>query len=308
MPGIYDQKIARTNVPIPDAQVAEVIKGATDTSVVIRNAKQARLSTKVTKQNVLSTLPTAFWLGGDTGLKQTTMAAWENVTITAEELAVLLPIPNALVDDTSIPLWNEVRPLLAEAIAVKVDNAGIYGQDKPASWPTAIIPGAVAAGNVVTATSDLLVDVANLGLAVAQDGFDLSAFLTGRGYAWRLRAARDGDGRPVYDGDGKTLYGLPIDESKWFPTTAAHIGLAGIDWDAHTFGVRQDMTFDLFDQMVINDADGKVIFNAAQQDSKVMRVVFRGGFARAMPATRGEYGAQVSNAGRFPAAVLSTGV
>ena len=303
---VYDQIIARTNVPIPDAQVAEILKLTPDTSVVARFAKSARLSTKVTKQTVLSTLPTAYWLNSDTGLKQTTSAAWENVSITAEELAVLLPIPNSLVDDTSIPLWNEVKPLLAEAIAVKVDNACLYGNDKPASFPTAILTGAVAAGNVVSPTTDLMVDLANVGLAIAQDGFDLDGWITGRGYNWRLRAARDGNGRPVYDGDGKTLYGYGIGESKWFPNSAAR--LLGVDWSAHTLGIRQDMTFDLFDQMVISDDAGKVIFNAAQQDSKVMRVVFRCGFARAIPVTRGEYGAQVNGGAgsfRFPAAVLA---
>lgn len=302
MAPVFDQQIARANVPIPDAQVQEIIKAAPEKSVALARAKRARLSTKVTKQNVLTTLPEAYWVNGDTGLKQTTTAKWENVSITAEELAVLVPIPNALVDDTTIPLWSEVRPLIAEAIGVKTDNAVIYGYDKPASWPGAILPGAVAAGNVITPSADLMVDVGKMGGAIAGDGFIMDGFISPAGYDWALRTARDADGRPIYDGDGKSVYGVPMDASRIFPQNV--VALLGIDWSSIVVGIRQDMTFDMFDQMVINDADGKVIFNAAQQDSKVMRVVFRLGYTYAIPVIRGAGGVQRPAAGRFPAAVL----
>ena len=160
---VLNEQIVRANVPIPDAQVSEIIKAVPERSVALARARKARLSTKVTKQPVLSALPEAYWVNGDTGLKQTTSAKWENLTITAEELAVLVPIPNALVDDSAIPLWSEVRPLLVEALGVKTDNAILYGYDKPASWPAAILPGAVAAGNVVTPSADLMVDIGKLG-------------------------------------------------------------------------------------------------------------------------------------------------
>jgi HK97 family phage major capsid protein len=299
---LYDGQIARANVPIPDAQIAEIIKAAPVKSVVLNRARQVRLSTKVTKQPVLSTLPEAYWVNGDTGLKAATTAAWAPITITAEELAVLCPIPNALVDDSSIPLWAEVKPLLAEAIGIKVDLACLYGVDKPASFPVAILPGAVAAANVITAGSDLMADTAAMAQAIVQDGFDPSGFVGPAGYDWALRAARYPNGYPAYEGDGKSLYGQPLDTTRLFASTATRLML--VDWAAHAVGIRQDITMDLFDQMVISDDTGKVIFNSAQQDSKVLRVVFRLGFARAIPVIRGEVGVQLGSAGRFPAALL----
>lgn len=299
---VFDQSVSRSDVPIPDAQVTEIVKAMPEKSVALARCRRARLSTKTTKQTVLSTLPEAYWVNGDTGLKQSTTAKWENVSITAEELAVLVPIPNALVDDASIPLWEEVKPLLVEALAVKVDNAAIYGVDKPTSWPAAIIPGAVAAGNVIDPSADLLVDIGQMGAAIAGDGFTMDGFVAPAGYAWVLRTARDGNGRPIYDGTGKQVYGINLDESRLFPTGVAN--LLGVDWTSMVMGIRQDMTFDMFDQMVISDEDGKVIFNAAQQDSKVMRVVFRLGFQTAIPVIRGANGVQRAAAGRYPAAVL----
>ena len=119
---------------------------------------------------------------------------------------------------------------------------------------------------------------------------------------------RTADGALVYQppgglGAGQTagLYGYPLNEvlnGAWNP---AVLSLLGADWTKFVVGVRQDMTFDLFDQMVISDAAGKVIFNAAQQDSKVMRVVFRCGFQVANPLTRTQL---VGGGSKYPAGVL----
>ena len=298
---VYDQQVARADVPISPEESAEVIKASADTSVMLRKARRARMSTKVKTQPVLATLPQAYWVNGDTGLKQTTKVTWDSLTITAEELAVLCPVPNALVDDSSIPIWSEVRPLLAEAIGVKVDLACLYGTDKPATFPAAIIPGAVAAGNTVTATTDLQADIGGMGGQIGADGFGMDGFVAPFGFNWQLRTARYPDGSPANLGDNP--FGVPMDESRIFPASTAK--LLGVDWTAHVVGVRQDMTIDVFDQMVISNAAGQVIFNAAQQDSKVMRVVFRLGFQTAIPVVRGEGGAQVSNANRYPASVLT---
>lgn len=303
----FTEQIARANVPIPETITNEIIQEAPKASAMLTNARKARMSTKTMKQPVLSVLPEAYWLSGDTDLKQTTHAEWEQLVITAEELAVLVPVPNAVVDDTNIPIWSEVRPLLTEAIGKKVDAASIFGTDKPASWPTAIAPAATAAGNTVTAGNDLVADIAKLAGLVAQDGFGVNGFLSTAGYGWQLVGARLPNGNPVYNpatqvGTPGSLYGIRFDElanGAWATTTPA-TQLIALDWTKQIVGIRQDMTFDLFDQMVISDAAGKVIFNAAQQDSKVMRVVFRVGWQTANPLTR----ENPTAASRYPAGVL----
>jgi HK97 family phage major capsid protein len=303
----FAEQISRSNVPIPETISTEIIQEAAKTSVMLERARRARMSTKVTKQPVLSVLPDAYWLSGDTALKQTTHAEWGQLSMTAEELAVLVPIPNAVVDDTSIPLWSEVRPLLVEAIGKKVDQATLFGVDKPASFPTAAIPGAIAAGNVVEVGTgaDIAVDVATMAGLVAKDGFSVNGFAASPGLQWELVGLRSQQGVPIYTpslsaGTPAGLYGFPLNEvlnGAWDPSV---LTLLGADWTKFVIGVRQDMTFDMFDQMVISDAAGKVIFNAAQQDSKVMRVVFRVGFQVANPLTR----INPNSATRYPAGVL----
>jgi HK97 family phage major capsid protein len=303
----YNESIARGDTVIPEPIANEIIKELPQASVLLNRARRVRLSSKTLKQPVLSALPDAYWVNGDNGLKQTTKAEWDNLVITAEELAALVVVPDAVIDDSSVPIWSEVRPLLVEAIGRKVDEAGLFGVDKPGSWPTAVIPGAVAAGNVVTEGSgdDLAADVAELGQLVAEDGFSINGFASAPGLNWRLVGLRNQQGSPIYTpslsaGAPSTLYGYPLNEVTNGAWDADEATLLGADWSKFVIGVRQDITFNISDSAIISDGDGKVVVNAYQQDSKILRVVFRVGFQVANPLTRVNPGA-----GRYPAGVLT---
>ena len=142
----YNERILRENVPIPVETVNEIIQDLPQQSVALTRMRKVRMSSKTRKQPVLASLPVAYWVDGDTGLKQTTKATWDNVVMTAEELAALIPVPNAVIDDSDMPIWELVKPLLVEAIGNKVDHATLFGVDKPTTWPTALVPAAIAVG------------------------------------------------------------------------------------------------------------------------------------------------------------------
>jgi len=304
----FAESIARDDTVIPVAVSNEIIQELPQASVSLTRMRKVRMSTKESTQPVLAALPDAYWVNSDSALKQTTKAEWDSVKMTAEELAVLVPIPDAVVDDSSIPLWQEIRPLLTEAIGKKVDQATLFGTDKPTSWPTAVVPGAVAAGNEVAlgTGADIGADVAAVAGLVAEDGFAVNGFASKPGLNWKLVGLRDANGGLIYApnmtaGQPSSLYGYPLNEvtnGAWDSTQAE---LLAADWSKFVIGVRQDFTFKLFDQMVISDDDGKVIYNSAQQDGKVLRVVFRVGFQVANPLTR----INGVEADRYPAGVLT---
>jgi HK97 family phage major capsid protein len=290
---LYDNIISRTDAGalLPAEAASEVIKAATAESAALTLCRRAQLSTKVYSQPVLAALPVAYWVSGDTGLKQTTEAAWQGVDLTAEEIACIVPIPEAVLDDSSFDVWGELRDPLAEAVAQVLDAAVFGGINKPASWPQAIVPAALAAGNGVElgtstpAQGGVVGDIDSAFDVVEADGHTVTGIAAVAAMKGLLRKARDPNGQRLVDPASPTLEGVPL--SYLLPgtvpaTTRAIVG----DFSLAIVGVRQDIAYKVLDQAVLSDDTGKVIFNLAQQDMVALRVTARYAYATANPATR----------------------
>lgn len=306
---VYNTSINRdsSNDPlIPTPVSAQVIGDMPRNSAVLNLARRVTMPTKAVRMPVVSALPTAYFVNGDTGLKQTSSVDWQNLELVAEELAVIVPIPEAYLADSQVPIWDEVRPLIAEAFGRAIDLATLFNVNKPSTWGPALVNGAVAAGNAPNegGTDDLATDVAELGRLLELDGYEANGFIFGPGMRWRLVQLRSTDGIPVYspplNGVPGTLYGYPVAQVSnggWYPTVATAI--AG-DWSKAILGVRQDITYKLFTEGVISDESGNVVLNLMQQDSVALRVVMRVAWQVANP----ENPVQPTDASRFPFAVL----
>ena len=308
MASIVNQMIGSTDLGgglIPTEYSTQIIQDIPKQSVMLSRARRITMSTRTRTQPVLDSKPIAYWVGGDTGLKQTTKMGWSGLNITAEELAAIVPIPEAVIDDAGIPVWDEVMPRLVSAIGYKLDQACLFGTDKPSSFPNGIVPQAIAVGNKLTQGEDLAADVATMGQKLAEQGYAMNGFASKPGLNWQLIGLRSSNGAPIYvpslaDGAPSTLYGYQLNEvnnGAWDTTKAV---LLGADWTTFVIGVRQDITFKMLDQAPITDDDGKVILNLAQQDCIAMRVVFRAGFQIANPIND----VQSDKAKRFPAFVI----
>ena len=82
---------------IPEENAREIIQGVVSQSAVLqRGRKLPNMSSKTYKMPVLDMLPIAYFVDGDTGQKKTTKQAWDKKIITAEEIAVIVPIPEAV--------------------------------------------------------------------------------------------------------------------------------------------------------------------------------------------------------------------
>lgn len=307
-----DNIISRTGTTgdplVPEPFAASVIQELPTASALLQRARHVPMSAKTYRQPVLDVLPQAYWVSGDTGLKQTTKQEWKNVNLVAEELAVIVPIPEAYLDDSAIPVWDEVRPRLVEAIGAKIDAAGLFGVDKPTTWGTAVVPGAVSAGNTVAdgTGTDTAQDVAKLGELLAQDGYAANGFIARPGFKWKLVGMRSQEGAPIYQPDlqgrpGGSLYGYPLSEVNNGSFDATEAELVTGDWSKVLLGLRQDITFKVFTEGVISDSSGNVVLNLMQQDAVALRVVMRVAFATANPVTA----VNAAAATRFPFAVLT---
>lgn len=291
--------ITRSNADalIPLEIANEIIKEVPSASKLLPLMR--RLPNMTAKQRVLpvqSALPNAYFLNGDMDLKQTTKAEWEKLMLTAEELAVIVPIPEAVLDDSSFDIWGEIRPQIVEALGIAIDQAILFGTNKPASWPTSIYDGAVAKNNTVAVGTG--VDVASdiigkngLIALVENDGYVVNGFIADGSFAPELRDLRDKNNRPIYipalnSEYRDTIVGREIvyDNSGLFDYTKA-LMVAG-DFRKAVYAIRQDVTYKVLDQAVIQDANGNIVFNLAQQDMIALRVVMRLGVQIANPVTR----------------------
>lgn len=305
---------------VPDQIVNEIIQTATESSVLLQRGRTVRMTSKRYKQPVLASLPDAKWVNeakkphiDKDSLKQTTEIGFEPLVMTAEEMAIIVPIPDSLVDDANVPLWSVVRPLVAEAIGRKLDQAGIFGIDKPESWPEALVPAALGVGNKVPefekdTVKDLGQAVAMGGQLLAQQGFAANGFLSEPGLQWKLIGLRSENGFSIYTpardlapGNPSGLYGYPLNEVVNGAWDSKEAVLVGADWSKVMIGVRQDVTYDVFREGVISDDSGKVLLNLLQQDASALRVVFRVAYQVANPITR----VQPDPKKRFPAFVVT---
>lgn len=307
----YENVIARGDVPIAEDYATQIIDNAADQSAAMTLFRQARLSKAQQRFPVLSALPTAYWVNGDTGLKQTTEMAWANKYLNVEEIAAIVPVPENVLNDSDFDIWGEVRPKLETAIARTLDSAIFFGVNAPGSFPTAVVPAARAAGNVATApatldpkTGGVFGAVDDLIGQIEDDGYDPTGYLANRSIRGLFRSARNANGERL-DRDRLSagldeLDGDPITyamRGMWDPSLLAIAG----QWDAFVLGIRQDMTYKILDQAVIQDNTGKIVYNLAQQDMVAMRVTFRAGWQVANPVNYDNAGDEAS---RYPAAIL----
>jgi HK97 family phage major capsid protein len=222
---------------------------------------------------------------GAPGLKKTLQMAWENVFIVAETIAIIIAIPDDVLADSSYDMWGAVKPRIIEAFGRKVDGASIFGQNRPLTWPTGIVPTAISRGQVVAAGTgvDLAVDISNVMGILEESGYNPDGFIAAPNAKARLRNLRDANNAPIFTPGLQpapdTVYGMPISYLKngEFNTNVAAM-IAG-DTKQAKFAIREDMSFQIFTEGVISDSDGKVILNLMQQDAKAMRVVMRMGWA-----------------------------
>lgn len=330
----YTDMIDRTDsgALIPEDASREILQSVPDGSAFLKLGKRLQNMTRAQRRlPVLSALPMAYFVDEVPGVvvpdysnssyKQVTKVEWSNKYINAEEIAVIIPIPESVVEDLEYDIWGEIRPLIVDAIGAAVDAAVFYGVGAPATWPNGIVPDAITAGNVLQVG-----DIGNLyddimggtellpGLIghIELDGYFPNGFVGSIGMRGRLRGLRSGaalDGLPLFrtafDGmTKKTIYeldGQPI----YFPVNGVVNPLTSLliagDWTKAVYAIRKDISYKVLTEAVITDpATNEIIYNLAQQDMVALRVTFRMGWQVSNPINTLNTNANT----RFPFAVL----
>lgn len=282
---------------MPEEYQREIIDSIPEMSSVMSLAYRApNMSRAQRRMPVLSILPTAYFTNpgpgdvGDLGWKKTTRMLWENKYLDAEELNVIVAIPEAVLDDSDYDIWSEVRPKLLEAYGLAFDQAVFYGLNAPAVWPTNLVAAATSAGNFVTlgGVGDLYDDILSENGVIAkveEDGFMVNGHVAAMNMRGKLRGLRDSQNQPIFKAlakegvQGSTIYSLD-GEPMYFPRNGSIIPNRSLmisgDWSKLIYAVRKDITWKILDQAVIQDTvTGDILYNLAQQNMVGLRSCMR---------------------------------
>jgi len=118
VPGIGARRSERwqpNGVLIPESVARDVIAAAADESAVLALGNVVVMPSGVTNVPVVSVAPSAVFVGVG-ARKPTSTIEWTAETLSPEEIALTLYIPDAYLDDAGFPVWESVRTEVAKAI------------------------------------------------------------------------------------------------------------------------------------------------------------------------------------------------
>lgn len=300
---------------IPEERAREIIQGTiTQSAVLSRGRRLPNMSSRTYKMPVLDMLPMAYFVNGDTGQKKTTKMQWDKKFITAEEIAVIVPIPEAVLDDSDYDIWAEVRPRIEEAFGKVIDSAVLFDVNKPDSWRNGLVSSATSAGSIVTlgSTDDLYDKVMGEDGVIAkveESGYFVTGHMADISMRSKLRGLKDTTGQPIFKSDMQSATSYVLDGSPMnFPNNGSFdkskaLMISG-DFSQLVYSIRQDITFKLFTEGVVQNTDGTIAYNLMQQDMVALRAVMRLGWEIPNPINS----LKEDKATRFPFAVLKKGV
>ena len=283
-------RIERDNMAglIPEPVTREIFQGVVEQSAVLRiGRKLPNMTAKTQAINVLDMLPLAYWVDGDTGFKQTAGMAWEKKKLYAEELAVIIPIPEAVLADSNYDIWAEVRPRIVEAMGRRIDEAILFGTGKPSTWRKSLVQTATEAGTSVTAGADLFQDIMGPDGLIAkaeESGYMPTGIMSAVSMRAKLRGLTDHNGQPIFMANmqGRASYMLDGLEMS-FPMNGAWdsesaLMIAG-DFKQLVYSICQDVTYKILTEATIVDPTTREVFySLAQQDMVALRAVMRLGW------------------------------
>lgn len=319
--------IERTNVEalIPEDAQREIVAEVAQMSAAMQLMRRLPNMTRGRRRlPVLDALPYAYFVGGTPGgtattygdgMKKTSNIEWKDKYITAEEIAVIMPVAISTLEDADYDIWGEARPFIAEAFGKAFDAAVFHGVNAPLTWAQDIVTAATSAGNVITegAGTDLYDEImgeTGLIAMLEEDGYFCNGYVGALNLRGKLRGLRDSvTGLPLFrnamDGMQAQSQYVVDGQPMLFPTNGSvdptEFTMIAGDWTKAVYSIRTDLTYKVLDQAVIQDVDtGDIIYNLAQQDMVALRVYMRLGWQVPNPVNP----IQPLETNRYPFAVL----
>ena len=265
---------------IPVGVARELIAAASTESVALQLGNVQQMPAGIQSVPVVTVEPDAEWTTpAYGGRKKATIVEWTSARLEGEELACVLAIPQAFVDDAGFAVWESVRDRLAAAFARRVDETLLFAvAPVPASFPPTGVVG--VAGAAVSGTDAL--DAIDKGLAAVEaQGLVPNGVASSPAIGSALRRELRTIGSLPSEAPSASVYGLSVAIAAYWDSTKGD-AIVG-DWTKLVVGIRQDIRFETSDSAILQDATGTIIANAFQDDLVALRCYMRMGAAIGRP-------------------------
>lgn len=262
-------------VPTETAQEIQglVARGST----VLRMGKTEPMKSDKKTVPVMSDGPGAYWVGEGERIK-TSKAMWIFPELEAKKLAVIIPVTKEKMEDTTLDVFEELKPVIAESFYTAIDAATLFGTNSP--FTKSVFSAATAADHIIVigANKTLDLDVSDT-MALVEKNCDVNGFAAHYGIKNDLRKMRDNNGNAVYvpGTDTTTFYSEPIEFSRNAAWDKKKAEIIAGDWNKLLIGVKDDIEYEILKEATLQntvDADGKPL-SLAEQDMIAIKATMR---------------------------------
>ncbi|WP_426554096.1 phage major capsid protein [Bacillus velezensis] len=273
------------NGKVPTEQGTLVLKEFMTQSAVTKLAKYEEMTKPEKEFTYLASGPGAYWVGEGDRI-QTSKAQWLTAKMISKKLGVIIPVSKEFLRYSVTDFFTQMRPAIAEAFAIKFDQAALFGVDSPFGKGVSVFEKIKESGNAIALNSlgNLYDELSGVMALVEDADKDVNGFTTTRRFRQKLRGTKDGNGLPIFNdatgGATQQALGLPIgyvDSKSWDYEKAA---LLAADWNYTRYGIPQGMEYKISEDATLTtivDADGNPI-NLYERDMVALRVTQQVGF------------------------------
>lgn len=254
----------RSNITLPADVSAEILAKTTESSAVMRLARQIVLPGRGLSIPVITSDPEASWVA-ETNSKPVSNPSLSTKTMTPYKIAVIVPFSDEFARDAQA-LYDELVRRLPDALGKKFDQTVFNGT----------APG--SGFDVLSSCTAQSIDVNASGVGgfysalvaadadIAAQGFDLNGFAMSPQARGEMLSALDKDNRPIFinnvsEGAIPRLLGQPVEYSRGLygagnaasGSTQAKpdlIGFAG-DWDQALYGTVEGVKIDISNEATL---------------------------------------------------------
>jgi HK97 family phage major capsid protein len=238
-----------------------IFEDARESSAVQQLARRVPLTLAGKTIPYLDGRPQAAWVT-EGGRKPVSTASLGTLTMDPKKLAVIVPFSDEYLDSETVDLFDELRPMIAEAFGYGFDLAALFGVASPFTAHLGETDTWVELGTGASS----YVDLVQVMTGVVEAGYRL------RGWAYspvgevRLLGDVDSTGRPILTTVGEAsfanrLLNRPAAQSEAvdYEYEGKRTLAVGADWSKVAYGAIGEIEYDISEEASLELSDGTMI-------------------------------------------------